>query len=188
MFAMARSAAVAGMILLAAASEPLDRALHADRSQPSRPPWVAQYMEAMVGTWIADNKAYKSAQEPFEAYAIQWIWGVGHASIVGRLSGIRDGREASQLWEFREFWHPGERQLLASQFGGDGTYGVGPHHRRADGTLEMAQVFYGPDGSTRREGHRATLDGAELVTSSFDITADGTWKPRRTYVWRKTRD
>jgi hypothetical protein len=155
-------------------------------AQQTKPAWVAAYMEAMIGTWIADNAAYRSAEEPFDAFGIDWTWGIGKQSIVGRLYGLQSGRESGTFWEFREFWHPGEGQLLATQFSADGTYGVGPHHRKPDGTMEMLQVFHGQTGPATRVGHRSELKGNEQTTHSFDVAADGTWKPRRTYVWRKS--
>jgi hypothetical protein len=154
-------------------------------TQQAKPAWVASHMDAMIGTWIADNAAYRSAQEPFDAFGIDWTWGIAKQSIVGRLYGLRSGKEIATFWEFREFWHPGEGQLLATQFGVDGTYGVGPHHRKPDGTMEMLQVFHGPTGPATRVGHRSELKGNEQFTHSFDVAADGTWKPRRTYVWRR---
>ena len=150
-----------------------------------RPAWADEYMRSMIGTWIADNSAFKSEQEPFDAFGIEWSWGIGRQSLVGRLFGLREGKEVGPFWEFREFWHPGEGQLLASQFSPTGTYGVGPHTRKADGTYEMLQVFHDPSGGTMRVGHRSRVDGNEMTSQSFDVAEDGTWKPRRRYVWRK---
>lgn len=147
------------------------------------PTWVGSYFATMVGTWIADNAAHRSAAEPFEAYGMEWKLGAGGKSLVGRLYGIRDGKDVGTSWDFREFWHPGEEHLIASQFGSDGTYGVGRHERRAEGHMEMVQTFYAPTGGVTRVGHRSELRANELVTRSFDVQADGIWKERRTYVW-----
>jgi len=152
------------------------------------PAWVATYLEAMIGTWIADNRPHRSEDEPFDAYGIEWKWGVGKKSIVGRLFAMRDGKEVGTVWDFREFWHPGDGQLIASQFGSDGTYGVGPHARKADGTMEMLQTFYAPDGGVRRIGHRSELKPGEMVSRSFDVQSDGTWKARRVYSFRRKPD
>jgi len=147
------------------------------------PEWVGPYFAKMVGTWNADNAAHRSEAEPFEAYGMDWKLGPGGKSLVRRLYGIRDGKDVGTSWEFREFWHPGEGHLVASQFGSDGTYGTGPHERRADGQMEMLQTFYAPTGAVSRVGHRSELKVNELVTRSFDVQADATWKERRKYVW-----
>jgi hypothetical protein len=149
------------------------------------PEWARAYLAAMVGSWVTDNAAHRSAGEPFDAYGMEWKLAVGGHSLVGRLYGIRDGKDVGTSWEFREFWHPGEARLIASQFGADGTYGVGPHERRSDGSMEMLQTFYAPTGGAARVGHRSELKANELITRSFDVQADGTWKERRTYVWRR---
>ncbi len=153
----------------------------------SAPEWVGSYFAMMVGTWIADNAAHRSEAEPDEAYGIDWKLGLGGKSLVGRLYRIRAGKDVGTSWEFREFWHPGEGRLVASQFGADGTYGVGPHDRTADGQMEMLQTFYAPTGTVTRIGHRSTLSATELVTRSFDVLADGTWKERRKYVWLRKK-
>ncbi len=147
------------------------------------PQWVESYFAAMVGTWITDNAAHRSETEPFDAYGMEWKLGPGGKSLVGRLYAIRGEKDVGTSWEFREFWHAGERRLVASQFGADGTYGVGPHERKADGLLEMLQTFYAPSGGETRIGHRSELGAKELVTRSFDVQADGTWKERRKYIW-----
>ncbi len=149
------------------------------------PEWVARYFESMVGTWIAENTVYRGPAEPFAAYGIEWKLGLGGKSLVGRLYAIREGKEADTIWEFREFWHHGDGALLATQLGSDGTYGVGPHVRKADGTMEMLQTFYAPSGAVTRVGHRSSFDGGDHVTRTFDVGADGTWKAQRTYRWRR---
>lgn len=157
----------------------------AESASGPAPDWVARYFDQMVGTWVTDNSAYRTTSEPFDAYGMEWKRGLGGKTLVGRLYAIRDGKEAGTSWEFREFWHPGHSELIASQFGSDGTYGAGPHQRKSDGTMEMLQTFYDPDGDATRVGHRSELKANELTTRSFDVQADGTWKERRTYVWRR---
>ncbi len=149
------------------------------------PDWVLANWEKLVGTWVADNEAYKNAEDTMDAYGIEWEWGLGKKSLVGRLYGIRDGLEAGTFWEFREFWHPGENRLIATQFGSDGTYGAGPHERKAEGATEMLQTFCPATGAPFRVGHRSKLEGDVHTTQSFDVSEDGLWKDRRTYVWRR---
>jgi hypothetical protein len=157
------------------------------RAEPI-PEWVISTWEQLIGTWVTDNGAYKDETDIMDAYGIEWSWGLGRKSLVGRLYGIRDGREVASFWEFREFWHPGEGELVATQFGSDGRYGVGSHVRRTDGSMEMLQTFYDPTtGALSRVGHRSELEGDVHTTRSFDVSDDGVWSDRRTYVWRRKR-
>jgi hypothetical protein len=152
------------------------------------PDRVTSNWEKLIGTWITDNSAYKSETDSMDAYGIEWSWGLGKKSLVGRLYGIRDGREVGSFWEFREFWHPGEGRLITTQYGSDGTYGTGPHDIKDDGSSEMLQTFYDPTtGAVSRVGHRSELDGDVHTTRSFDVSPEGEWKDRRTYVWRRKR-
>jgi hypothetical protein len=121
-----------------------------------------------------------------DAYGIEWEWGLGKKSLVGRLYGIKGGKDVGTFWEFREFWHPGEARLIATQHAGDGTYGTGPHEVKADGTSEMVQTFFDPGAGTKSiVGHRSKLEGDVHTTSSFNVDEKGVWTPRRTYVWRR---
>lgn len=150
------------------------------------PEEIVAHWQRLIGTWITDNSEYRTDAEPFDAFGLDWSWGLGRQSLVGRLYGLRDGAEAGTFWEFREFWHPLDRQLVTMQFGAGGAYGVGPHEIRPDGTSEMVQTFFNPGmGTTERIGHRAELHGNEHVTASFAVAEDGTWAPRRTYTWIK---
>jgi hypothetical protein len=155
---------------------------------PGPPPeWVPAYMADAIGTWVTDNRAYRSEQEPADAYGIEWSWGLGRRSLVGRLYGLQNGREIGTFWEFREYWHPADGQLVTSQFGADGTVGIGPHTRLANGSMEMVQRFSSPDGREWRTAHRSERRGDELTTRSFDVGPDGTWTDRRVYTWRRTK-
>ncbi|HXV62851.1 MAG TPA: hypothetical protein VEK15_19285 [Vicinamibacteria bacterium] len=156
-------------------------------AQPA-PDWVVANWKNLIGVWIADNSAYKTEEASMDSFGLEWTWGIGNQSLVGRLYGIKDGEEVATFWEFREFWHPGEQRLLTTQFGRDGTYGAGPHHQNADGSTEMLQTFYdAATGRATRVGHRAVLKADEHTTQSFDVDESGTWKERRTYIWRRQR-
>jgi hypothetical protein len=173
------------LALFAAAAAPFQTSV--PKTAPI-PGWVLSNWEGLIGTWQADNQKYREADGGIEAYGIEWAWGLDQKSVIGRLYGIREGREAGTFWEFREFWHPGEGQLIAAQFGAGGTYGVGSHRRNADGTTEMLQTFYDPTtGAVSRVGHRSLLAGDEHTTRSFDVSDDGVWKDRRAYVWRRKK-
>jgi hypothetical protein len=151
------------------------------------PQVVIATWEKLVGNWVADNSTFKNDVDTMDAYGIEWAWGLGKKSLVGRLYGLKGGKEVGTLWEFREFWHPGEGRLITTQHAGDGTYGVGPHDVKADGTSEMMQTFFDPGTGTKSiVGHRAKLEGDLHTTSSFNVDEKGVWTPRRTYVWRRT--
>lgn len=67
-----------------------------------------------VGTWIADNAEYKSDNEPYDAYGMEWKWGVGQKSLTGRLYAIKDGKDIGSLFQFRRYWdatHMDEKEV-----------------------------------------------------------------------------
>ena len=165
------------MILLAAPAVAL--------AQP--PGWFAEEIKALTaegGRWVADNSAYKSGDEPFDAYVIEWKAGFDGLTMTGRLFGIKDGVETPAFWEFRQYWHPGRAAAVLDQFGWGGAVGSGMMVRATDGVTVTDQTFFQLDGTARREGHRSHFrDGETHVTQSFDIAGD-TWTPRRTYVWK----
>jgi hypothetical protein len=175
------------LVLLSTLTPAPGSSSQAEKAQPV-PAWVTSNWETLIGTWIADNQAYKSATDSMDAYGIEWSWGLGKKSLVGRLYGIREGKEVGTFWEFREFWHPGEGRLIATQYASDGTYGAGPHELKDDGETEMLQTFFDPTtGAVFRVGHRSKLEGDVHATRSFDVDADGEWKDRRAYLWRRKR-
>lgn len=149
------------------------------------PAWALEEMRGQVGRWIADNSAYRSEVEPYDAYGLEWHWGLGEKSLTGRLFGLRDGEEVGTFWEFRQFWHPGERKLTLQQFGGDGTVGIGVAMPLDGGELLLMQEFFAPDGTVQRVGHRSERRGDVNRTSSFDVTQDGGSRERRHYVWQR---
>ncbi len=92
------------------------------------PKWLQEHMNfitAGTGIWITDNSRFKNENEPFDEYGTEWKWGIGKKSITGRLFGLKDQKEAGDLWEFRLFWHPQERKAILQQFGGNGIVGIG---------------------------------------------------------------
>ncbi len=153
------------------------------------PAWMLREMEFLTrdgGRWITDNAAYRGPNEPYDAYGLEWTWGIGQKTVRGRLFGLQDGREVGTFWEFRMVWHPGRREVLLYQFGGDGTLGVGPLAALEDGRTESIQTFYSTDGAAVRVRHLASNMGDVHETMSFDDDGTG-WKPRRTYVWKRER-
>lgn len=151
----------------------------------SSPEWARAEMERTAGRWIADNSAYRSETEPFDAYGLEWTWTIGEKGLNGRLFGVINGEEKGTFWEFRLFWHPGEERLMLYQFGGDGTVGVGSIAAMGDDGSETVQTFYPPDGASYRVGHRTAYRDGKRHDRSFAIDSEGNWTKQRTYVWKR---
>ena len=87
---------------------------------------------------------------------------------------MQDGREGPTFWEFRQFWHPGEQQMMVYQFGRDGTVGLGALTRLDDHHHELLQTFYRPDGTAFHSGHRTEMREDEQRGQSYDVDEVGT--------------
>lgn len=178
-------AALRSFLLPLVASVALIFAPVAAAAQP--PAWFAGEIKALTaesGRWVADNSAYKSENEPFDAYVIEWTAGFDGHTMTGRLYGLKDGVATPAFWEFRQYWHPGRGAAVLDQFGWGGVLGSGTMANGGDGVTVTDQTFFQLDGTTRREGHRSHFRGADThVTESFDIVGEN-WTPRRTYVWK----
>jgi len=152
------------------------------------PQWFIESMEeatAGTGRWIADNEAYQSDDEPWDAYGLEWTWGIGNKSLKGRLFVLQDGEDRGTIWEFRQIWHPGEQKAYLYQYGSDGTVGIGTLRHLGGDKTESVQNFVSPDGSTFQVGHRSEQKDGEDHSRSFNILEDGTWEARRSYVWKR---
>lgn len=178
--------AVAVVILLSAAAAAVVR-----RSIGEIPAWVMDewtFSTQGGGRWVADNAGYKSADEPWDAYGIEWRWGSGRRSVAGRLFGIQRQpgaatRDSAPMWEFLSYWDPARSELVMTQFGSHGAYGIGAARPPANGQAESLQRFYNPDGSTSRTGHRWRRGDRELRQESFSVSESGVWTTRRQYTW-----
>jgi hypothetical protein len=148
------------------------------------PQWFLDDLEANIGTWITDNAAYISENEPMTQYAVEWTWGIGKTSMEGRLFGYIKGEKTGDFWHFRQYWDNLKSEAVLVQFGGGGTQGVGPLNPLADGTMEVVQVFSLPDGRSWKTRHLSSFEGSDLRTTSFDLV-DEAWVERRTYIWKK---
>lgn len=149
------------------------------------PSWLLQewsYLTHGKGQWIADNAPFKNNNEPYDAYQLEWNWGIGKKSIVGKLNAMQNGKVVGAFWEFRTFWHPGKQKAFTEQFGGDGTYGIGEINREEE-DLIMLQTFYSPDGSSYKVGHKTLTSDKEHKTTSFQINENGEWIKNREYTW-----
>lgn len=176
--AMTLAVAMTVPVAAATAAEPIDKPT-ATRE------WALEEMKGQAGRWVADNSAYRSDNEPADAYGMEWHWAAGEKSLVGRLFPIRGGSDLDTVWEFRMIWHPGKQTLWLSQFGTDGTLGEGAITRTGEHATEAMQTFFGSDGTRLRIGHRDEMRGGQRHVQSFDIDQDGVWQPRRAYVWSR---
>lgn len=149
------------------------------------PAWAIEEMDRTEGRWIADNSAYESAAEPYDAYGMEWQFAPGDQSLIGRLFAIDDGKELGTLWEYRLIWHPERKALWLIQFATDGTFGEGAVESTGSQSTQMTQTFFARGGASWQAGHRATHQGDRRSTQSFSIDPEGTWKLLRTYVWVK---
>ena len=154
------------------------------------PAWYTQHIERMTsdgGRWIANNNAYQSDDETWDAYGVEWRAGPDNASMSGRLFGLKEGTEGQpDFWVFSEFWDPQRQRIVVQQYGW-GSVGVG-RVWRIDDTLFTQQTFSDFDGNSREEGHQITFrDDDTHETHSYGIGAGGLWTARRHYVWKRER-
>jgi len=161
-------------------------------AQPnSLPDWWKAHVDFMSrdgGTWIAPNPANDKDPSQPDAFGMEWRASNDGHLLSGRLYAIEGGQAQPDFWTYREFWHPGERKAVLEQWGGPGVYGVGETtapERPDHGYVE--QTFWLPDGRSWREGHRNREEGDTYVTDSFDIEADGSWKPNGSFTWTRVR-
>ncbi len=141
-----------------------------------------------TGKWIADNSKYKSESEPVDSYGIEYSRGAGKKSLKFRLYAISDNKESGTIWEYREFWHPGEKKVLVYQWGSDGTFGFGELKpmNLSQGKFELEQIFLQPDGTSYKTRHDTMETETERHSISYDYS-DGSWKKGRTYIWRRSK-
>lgn len=122
--------------LLVAAAAALAAAGEQEKATPA-PDWYREHNDFLArdgGDFHTDNSAYRSENEPWDAYGLSWEKGPSGQSLRGRLFGLRDGKDAATFWEFFVFWHPSEGNAFIYQIGRDGTVGIGTlEPPRADG-------------------------------------------------------
>ncbi|MEQ8763533.1 MAG: hypothetical protein RL885_06380 [Planctomycetota bacterium] len=153
------------------------------------PKWLQEHMEFLAkdgGLWITDNSTYRSEQEPFDQYGIQWRYGIGEKTLHGELFGLKDGEKVATFWELLSYWDPEAKVVRHLQFGGDGTVARGTAEALEDRGEKSDETFVSPDGSKRRVGHESTYgEHGTYLTQSFDIDEEGQWTKRRLYTWKR---
>lgn len=160
----------------------------AQESQNEIPQWLEMEWENQTqgsGTWIADNAKFKSENEPYDAYGLQWQYGIGKKSITGRLFVLKDDKDHGTVWEFRVFWNPAEKKAVIQQFGSDGTFGIGEITLTDLNKYKTEEVFTSPHGLVYSSGHlKEYLNKKSTKVTSFIIDEQGNWNENRTYIWK----
>ena len=150
------------------------------------PAWFLEDLEKNIGTWIADNSDYKSENEPYDQYGLEWKYGIGNTSIIGRMFGVQDGKEIGPFWQFRQYWDLEAGEAVVLQFGWYGEIGAGTYRPLEDGSVEIIQEFVKADGQSRSVRHINKVEPDHFSSTAFEME-DGKWvQDRRTYIWRKT--
>ena len=150
------------------------------------PKWFVEEMEWEIGTWIGDNSKYKSDQEPFESYVIEWNWGINKKSLIGKMYAVHNDKASEPFWEFRKYWD-GEKQMpIVMQFGNDGTFGIGALTRINEKESKLLQIFTTPNGSQYKSGHKnVIIDSISQLGNSYSINEKNEWAEQRSYTWVK---
>ena len=147
------------------------------------PDWVKTEFNQLTrnqGIWRCENNKYKSKNEPYDAYALKWTYVIGKHAITGEMVVIKDQKVLGKLWQFHMYWDPLKKQLITTQFGSDGTTGIGYQTKKSN---RVAQKFFNPDGSTYEVGHESKFDEKGHHTTSFTII-NSVWQKRRYYLWK----
>jgi hypothetical protein len=155
-------------------------------AQGQAPAWFLDEVKGATegsGRWIADNKAYVGPEEPAEEYGLEWRRGPGGVSMTGRLFGLRGGAEIATYWQFLVYWHPDRQVAVILQVSAGGVVGEGVIRQQGSGTV-AEQVFYSPDGGSRRIRHESEVSPDERRDRSSDWV-DGAWRAGRSYTWRR---
>ena len=161
----------------------------ADDAPPAAPPeWFRAhlaYLTAGDGAWVTDNAAYRSADEPADAYEVTYVWGAGKQTAVGAMRAITGGKRSGVIWDYRVFWDPGARKAVIEQWGFHGVYGTGETSFVSGTQVRSEQTFFAPDGVGNRSAHDWIVDGPQQHTTRTFTFEDGAWQPGRTYVWKR---
>lgn len=148
------------------------------------PQWFLNDLAENVGVWNADNSEFKSVEEPYDSYEIEWTWGIGRNSIVGRMYAYTDGEKSEDFWEFRQYWDGESQKAVVVQYGTSGVVGFGHMSLKSRGYIELVQTFSLTNGSTWKEKHLSKNENGKLTTQTF-VFKNKQWEKRRFYEWFK---
>ena len=155
--------------------------------QAGIPEWFTREMERDIGSWVTDNAAYHSENEPMDHYVVDYYWDNYRVSIRGELYGLIDGKKTRNFWEFHKYWDFKTQAPILFQIAADGSTGAGPFQYNEDHSENsLVQDFAWSDGSVVKMGHKTIVfDEISHVDSTYTIGEDGVWAFNRTYRWDK---
>lgn len=138
------------------------------------------------GIWTTDNSKYKSQNEPYNQYQLQWKFDEGKNSLTGKLYGIQEGKEKVEFWHFNTFWDAVKRKAIVFQISPNGSYGVAESEMLSDSIEQSLGVFHYSNGQSESSKHQSITKPTEHITTSFTMDASGNWLTNRTYKWYPT--
>lgn len=159
---------------------------------PPLPAWYLEELDARSTgdsvMWVADNSAWKSEQEPFEAYGMRFWPTRDGRGLRGVLFGILNGQPMRVFTEFRVFWHPGQageaRILSWNMWGG---VGEGVMRPGESGSLLLESKDFSYDGSFQMTRHATTRSPGTQVDQQQSLS-NGQWVDGRRYIWKRVED
>ncbi len=176
---VAAAATVLGLLLLVSDVEAGDGLPDWYRAELAR-------LTAGSGRWVASNAEFRSEQEPYEAYAVEWRKAADGRGVTGRLVALVDGREVVEFWQYRTYWDANAQQAVATQFASFGAVGSGQLVGFGAATL-TDQTLTAADGRQWREMHHAWFEDDVHVTQTYGYR-DGGWTAKRRYRWQLQPD
>ena len=164
----------------------------AEQASKAAPSWFSddvEFSSRAGGRWVTDNSKYKSEQEPWDFYVLEWQAGPANSSMSGHMSAIKDDTPFDDnFWAFSQYWNPATGEAIVQQYGW-GSVGIGqlkPADSNEDIDLEMRQVFTSFDGSSSETGHRTKhIDDDTFDIWSFTIDEKGDEVAGRYYRWKR---
>jgi uncharacterized protein YndB with AHSA1/START domain len=151
------------------------------------PNWLKRewnYLTNGTGTWVTSNAKYKNTSEPFDKYGLEWKYGLGSTSVVGKLYGIVEGKENVNIWQFFLYWDGVENKGKTLQISPNGTYGFGDMVLVNDSIVQSILNFHTLNGQTFQTKHESVTNSLKHKTTSFNFDKKNTWLKNRTYIWQ----
>jgi len=149
------------------------------------PAWFLNDLAANVGVWTAQNGAHMSEAEPYDAYRLEWNWGIGETSIRGRMYGMKNGKKVAEFWQLHQYWDNSAQQAVVMNFGQGGTVGSGYLRPTGENETELIQTYTLADGRGWKVKHETQLTGNTFISQSFEQDPSGAWKLDRSYTFVK---
>lgn len=160
----------------------------AQDSTQTIPEWFTQDMTTQIGTWKADNSAYQSEEEPYDAYEITWEWGIGATSMKGILFGIKGEEKEGPFGEYRQYWDNDKQEGVLMQYGLGGMIGRGKIRLIAPGETETLMKVVMMDGSGWKSRHHNRMSEGVFKTLAYELMEDKSWVERRNYTWTQKEE